>query len=56
MIKATSIFNLYEGQNTKSQCITQNTKPEGKLAECNEPALLCSESEPCESWEMGQTR
>lgn len=33
MIKETYIFNLNKGHNTKSQYITQNTKPEGELLE-----------------------
>lgn len=49
MIKETYIFNLNTGHNTKSQYITQNTKPEGKLGEYNESTLLYSESEPHES-------
>lgn len=48
MIKGTYIFNLHAGHNTKSQYITQNTKPEGKLVEYNESTLLDSESEPRE--------
>lgn len=33
MIKETYNFNLRKGHNTKSQYITHNIKPEGKLVE-----------------------
>lgn len=56
MIREIWIFNLNKGHNTKSQCIMQNTKPEGKSVENYEPTLLYNESEPLESWEMGWTR
>lgn len=55
MIKEAYIFNLNKGHKTKSQYITQHTKPEDKLVEYNESALLYSESEPHETWEKEQT-